>query len=180
MYFLSNTLKIQTHYILYLLYFRCNKWASATKINYIITQVIPIILFAIFHRYTDNVTTKTTCFVMIFRHGKTMPLKTSRLITLSFILFFFSLEQRTMRGCMKKERVEIGRMNYILFRIINRWQWYQGRPTEFWVNLASTTELTERTMPASAIYCKSIALTRPLWHPRAFTRPRQTIPSNRD
>lgn len=60
---------------------------SARKINYIITQVIPIILFAIFHRYTDNATTKTTCFVMIFRHGKTMRLKTSRLIT-HFIFFF--------------------------------------------------------------------------------------------
>jgi len=63
--------------------------SSARKINYIITQVTLVILFAIFHRYTDIATTKTTCFVMIFRHGKTVPLKTSRLITLSLSLSLF-------------------------------------------------------------------------------------------
>lgn len=139
--------------------------SGARKINYIITQVTPIILFAIFHRYTDIVTTKTS-FVMIFRHGKTMPLKTSRLITLSLPLslslilsFFFQTSSARQDG------KGVGRDRTDELHIIS---WYkrpamicQRGSTEFGVNL-STAELTEGTMPASAIYCKSIALTRSL------------------
>lgn len=156
--------------------------SSARKINYIITQVTPVILFAIFHRYTDIATTKTS-FVIIFRHDKTMPLKTSRLITLSFSLSLslplFFQTNRARQNIKEGSRGRTAAITYH-FVCINDRQWYRRRPTEFWVNLAPTAELTESTMSASAIYCESIALTRSLWRPRAFARPRQTIPSNKD
>lgn len=147
---------------------------KSRKINYIITQVTLAILFAIFYtlrRYRSYEDGLCDISLLRARASETMPLKRSRLIT-AFSERRGSNERAGGLEDGKKKKTGLGarelRSDMNELHIISickskRQRRRRREPTEFSVNLASTAELTEHTTgaPASAIYCKSIALTRP-------------------